>query len=158
MRTGSDPLLAVVPDIVAGGQRSLDFSLGWVMRLPHSWPWYLAVQDGMETNNVEDSLHLFSGIFLGGTDRFKRTAYRWCHLAHSHQKRFHYGRAGTIAKLVHAKKIGADSLDSAFPLWTSERLEVFANMAEHISPQMELALNALSPPAGSPQGKEGKDE
>jgi hypothetical protein len=138
MRIGSDPILAVVPDIVAGGQRSLDFSLDWVMRLPNGWPWYLAVQDGMETHQVEDSLHLFSGIFLGGTDRFKRTAYRWCNLAHAHQKRFHYGRAGTIAKLLHAKKIGADSLDSAFPLWTNQRLETFAQHVAHDCTQLQF--------------------
>jgi hypothetical protein len=120
-----DPWLAVVPDIVAGGMRSLEFSTAWRVRLREPWPWYLAVQDGMTFEAVEDVLHLFSGIFLGGTDRFKLTAYSWCQFAHRHHKRFHYGRAGTLRKLRHAYQIGADSLDSSFPLWSAERMRLF---------------------------------
>jgi hypothetical protein len=120
-----NPLLAVCPDIVAGGLRSLDFSLRWLEKLPVYWPWYLAVQDGMSEKDVSKVLHLFHGIFLGGTDKFKLTAYRWSLLAHSFDKRFHYGRAGTLRKIRHAWKVEADSVDSNFPLWTVKRLSIF---------------------------------
>jgi hypothetical protein len=125
-----DPILAVTPDIVAAGMRSLAFSTQWRMshKLPSEWPWYLAVQDGMTVNDVKPHLHLYAGLFLGGTDRFKETAFRWCELAHRYGKKFHYGRAGTPRKLMSAFKVGADSCDSAFPLWTTERMLAF----EHI--------------------------
>jgi hypothetical protein len=121
-RVSTDPLVAVCPDVVAGGLDSLEFSLGWLRRLPSDWPWYLAVQDGMTHESVAEVVHLFSGIFLGGTDRFKLTAYGWSRLAHSCGKKFHYGRAGTLRKLAHAHAVEADSLDSNFPLWSTGRM------------------------------------
>lgn len=117
---GSDPYLAVVPDIPGSGD-SLAFSLMWVSDLRRDWPWYLAVQDGMEVEQVEESLHSFAGIFLGGTDRFKLTAYKWARLAHKHQRKFHYARAGTPRKVRHAFRVEADSLDSTFASWTTQR-------------------------------------
>ncbi len=128
LATNSDPYLAVVPDIVAGGCKSLDFSAAWRLgrRLPDDWPWYLAVQDGMTVDAVRAHLPLYAGLFLGGSDKFKCTAYRWARLAHSCQKRFHYGRASTPGKLLSWFKAGADSCDSAFPLWTAARLRIFS--------------------------------
>jgi hypothetical protein len=139
----SEPYLAVTPDIVAGGLTSLDFSLSWRERLKNGWPWYLAVQDGMATNEVCDIAHLFSGIFLGGTDKFKFGAEKWCDLAHACGKKFHYGRAGTLRKLAHAIRVGADSIDSSFPLWTKERFGEFRQfyLADH-EVQHELAFRA----------------
>lgn len=124
----SDPYMAIVPDIVAAGLHSLDFSLKWRTGALREidWPWYLAVQDGMQVADVEPHLHLFSGVFLGGSDRFKSTAYRWRVLAHKHRLKFHYGRASTPRKLVSAHRCGADSCDSAFPLWTVGRMRTFA--------------------------------
>ena len=151
-RTNSEPILAVVPDIVAGGCTSLQFSTSWRMsgRLPEEWPWYLAVQDGMTVADVAPVLHLFSGIFLGGTDRFKATAYRWCQLAHSHQKRFHYARASTPGKLLSAHRVGADSCDSAFPLWTAARMRVFSSRWEGLLDQamLEFGHNSANRPEG----------
>ncbi len=122
-----DPYLAVAPDIVAGGCTSLQFSTSWLLshKCIEDWPWYLAVQDGMTVADVEPHLHLYSGIFLGGTDRFKATGYRWRVLAHKHRLKFHYGRASTPGKLLSAFKMGADSCDSAFPLWTADRMRIF---------------------------------
>ena len=133
-----DPYLAVTPDIVAGGCASLQFSAAWRMghRLNEDWPWYLAVQDGMTVADVEPHLHLYQGIFLGGTDRFKATAYRWRVLAHKHGLKFHYGRASTPAKLVSAFKVGADSCDSAFPLWTAERMRRFVARWQGLGDQL----------------------
>ena len=117
------PYLAIVPDIVAGGLDSLAFSLQWLQRLPVDWPWYLAVQDGMRLADVEPHISMVKGLFLGGSNRFKATAFYWAELAHRHGKLFHYGRAGTKRKLYHAVEVGADSADSALPLWTAERLD-----------------------------------
>jgi hypothetical protein len=119
----SDPIVAVCPDIVAGGMKSLEFSLNWLRRLPHFWPWYLAVQDGMTTDEVLKVAHLFAGIFLGGTLKFKVGAWKWSRLAHFCDKKFHYGRCSTLEKLEHAHAVEADSVDTTYPLWTYKRLE-----------------------------------
>lgn len=120
-----DPYMAVCPDIVCGGMRSLEFSVEWRMKLPGRFPWYLAVQDGMGFDDVSAVMHLFAGVFLGGSDSFKRQAWAWREFAHAHLKKFHYGRAGTLTKLQHAFSVGSDSLDSSFPLWSQERMQRF---------------------------------
>jgi hypothetical protein len=133
------PRMAVAPDIVAGGATSLRFSLDWLPKLPAEWPWFLAVQDGMTPADVAPELHHFRGIFLGGSDRFKNEeAKQWCVLAHLAGIPFHYGRAGTLRKVRHAKRIGADSIDSAFPLWCIARLERFVDQVKTGGPQLEL--------------------
>ena len=138
-KVNSDPYMAVAPDIVAGGCTSLQFSASWVMshKLP-DWRWYLAVQDGMTVVDVEPYLHIFQGVFLGGTDKFKLQAYRWSQLAHKHRLPFHYARAGTIKKMEHAFRVGADSLDSSFPLWNMDRMKRFVWAVEGQGSQREL--------------------
>lgn len=139
------PYIAVVPDLVAEGLRSLEFSLGWVERLPTGWPWYLAVQDGMSPRDVAPELVNFRGIFLGGTVRFKSTAARWRELAHSYGLKFHYARAGTPNRIQHALAVGADSLDSSFPLWTNVRFQEFiAELASPRSPVLPLVKEWLA--------------
>mgnify|MGYP001593599127 CR=1 FL=1 len=122
----SVPYMAVVPDIVGKGKRSLEFSMKWVEKVksfcPSSWPWYLVVQDEMTLEDVQGIIRNFQGIFLGGTNFFKSTAWYWSELAHRNGVRFHYGRAGTTRKIFHALSVNADSADSAFPLWNQSRL------------------------------------
>lgn len=138
------PYLAIVPDLVARGKESLEFSLSWLPRLPSDWPWYLAVQDGMRIADVEAVTDRFAGLFLGGSNRFKSTAYYWCQLAHAHGKLFHYGRAGTKRKIWHAIEAGADSADSAFPLWEADRLDRFRRNFALPVPQMFWSIEATS--------------
>lgn len=123
-RNAPTPYLAVVPDLVGRGAESLNFSLRWIAKqsLYPDWPWYLALQDGMTQEDVRPIVGLFAGLFLGGTDAFKKTAAEWCEFAHAHGLKFHYARAGTERKIRHAITIGADSLDSSFPLWTLDRI------------------------------------
>jgi hypothetical protein len=116
------PFVAVVPDLVTRGRESLDFSLAWLDRLPADWPWFLAVQDGMTAADVSAVIGRFAGLFLGGSDAFKWTAPAWCKLAHDSGRLFHFARCGTMLKLQIAKRIGADSCDSSFPLWTMDRM------------------------------------
>jgi hypothetical protein len=136
--------LAVLPDKVAEGAISLEFSLQWLDQLPE-FPWYLAVQDGMEKQPLwgqvceaisDPRIH---GLFLGGSNRFKLTAGLWKATASMADKPLHYGRAGTPRKAMHALRCKADSLDSAFPLWSKERFLYFAEVVSGQHPQMELA-------------------
>lgn len=121
------PAIAVCPDIV-GDRASFEFSLRWRERLESiapDWPWYFVTQDGLEARDIVPHMHSFAGLFLGGTNQHKRTAEVWAAVARRAGKRFHYGRAGTMRKLRHAVSVGADSLDSALPLWTAARFASF---------------------------------
>ena len=136
------PYLAVLPDIPTQGLQSLDYSMGWLGRLP-DFNWYLAVQDGMSTTDV--SADGLSGIFLGGTNSYKSTAAEWCKWAHAHGLKFHYGRAGTQSKVAQAQYIGADSLDSAFPMWTKQRFNDFTRWIMFGADQSDLFMNEVAP-------------
>ena len=120
------PYFAVVPDIVASPD-SLEFSLKWRERLPNDWKWYLAIQDHTDFEVFNKEVHKFDGVFLGGSDVFKVTAQYWANLTKFHKKKFHYGRVSTRKRIQHARRIGADSIDSAFPFWIESRRKVVEN-------------------------------
>jgi len=134
------PDFAVVPDLVAKGLKSLEFSMWWVERLPPSWSWCLAIQDGMELKDVKEVLRWYDGLFLGGSDMFKQEAGRWCDFAHSHGKFFHYARCGTRKRINHAKRIGADSIDSAGCLQSPQRYKEVMDAFYDTHEQMEIAI------------------
>lgn len=124
------PYVCVLPDRVAEGDRSLAFSAHHYHNLPPfalRWPWYLALQDGMTAGSVMSFLRNVpvDGLFLGGTRDFKRHAAAWARLARMEGKRFHYGRCSTPRRLDHAVSVGADSIDTAFPMWTELRWTAF---------------------------------
>ena len=114
------PIVAVVPDIVGSGLASLAFSEGYLngSHLVRGWPWFLAVQDGMCIERVRRvMLHYdIAGLFLGGTDEFKKTAPIWCELAHRNNKSFHFARCNREDWYRLAIRIGTDSMDSTRPL------------------------------------------
>lgn len=124
------PAVAVAPDLVSddgGGMDSLEFSVKWVTsgRLPDDWPWYLALQVGMTVEAVEEVLHHFDGLFLGGAREMKDSARIWTDLAREYEVPFHYGQCGTVPKLAHAFEIGVTTLDSAAPVKTRRGLARF---------------------------------
>src|SRR5262245_11216869 len=131
------PDFLIVPDIVAGGRRSLDFSLGWVDRLRGVAPLYLAVQDGMSACDVLEAAPDCAGLFVGGSLPWKvRTGHEWVQLAHCLGKPCHIGRVGAVRRVAWAMRIGADSIDSCLPLWSRENLARFRAALE--DRQMEL--------------------
>lgn len=112
-------IVAAVPDIVEGGNKSLAFSvhcIGWLRKQFPEFPWFLVVQDGMNSRDVKHNIHKFDGIFLGGSDEFKKSANFWCQVARSHGKLFHWGRCNNVNALRAARRVGADSIDSATPV------------------------------------------
>lgn len=146
-RSGRTPALAVLPDLPTRGVESLRFSVEWSLCLPPAWAWYLAVQNGMGCDAVEAALEdlghvTVRGLFLGGDDAFKDAeAADWCAFAHDRGLLFHYGRAGTPRRIQHAKAIGADSLDSSFPLWTRDRMARFLRLVGAWSPQQSIEFD-----------------
>ena len=106
------PDFVICPDIVGAGVTSLEFSLQWLEDLPRD-DYYLAVQDGMKVSDVEPHINKFKGLFVGGTMDWKlRSSARWIQLAHNHKKKCHIARVGTLPRLMWAKTLEADSVDS----------------------------------------------
>ena len=71
-RLGEGADWIVLPDIVAGGLESLDYTLRWKERL-RGMPTKLlvAVQNGMQIDDVASLLSPAVGIFIGGTTEWK---------------------------------------------------------------------------------------
>jgi|TARA_R110000824_G_scaffold33553_6_gene107429 hypothetical protein len=135
--------LAVLPDLVARGEWSLDFSLEApeMFGLPRDLPWYLAVQDGMVRGEraLADN-DWIKGVFLGGTLRYKGSAPWWAGAAKEAGKLAHYGRCGVPKRVSFAKRLGYDSCDSAFPLWNKKRIGEIELALKGELPQMEMQL------------------
>lgn len=121
------PMLAVIPDAPGNGPETLRMADAWLPELP-PLRWYMAVQDGLEPRHVEG--YPLAGIFLGGTNRYKATALMWREWTDSVGLPLHYGRCGTLSKVAHALRVGVDSLDSALPMWTRRRWELFVETIE----------------------------
>jgi hypothetical protein len=130
------PVLAVIPDAPGDGARTLRMAEAWLPELPSSFPWYLAVQDGMGPRDIEGLP--IDGVFLGGTNRYKATAPIWREWSRDRGLPFHFGRCGTQGKIELALEVGADSLDSAFPMWTRERWEWFVETMTNGPIQLSL--------------------
>lgn len=108
------PDFIVCPDIVAGGNDSLLFSLDYVTKIPAGYNIYLPVQDGMKYSDVENVCDVFDGFFVGGTLQWKiKTAKMWVNFAHENNLKCHIGRIGTYKRLCWANYINADSVDSS---------------------------------------------
>lgn len=112
---------------------------------------YVAVQPGIEPEDLDrpcphcgwfDELPTwmhFHGVLLGGSSRWKvAQASRWKRWCHARGLALHYARAGTPSKARFAREVGADSLDSSFPLWTVQRFERFADEVQNGPRQVEL--------------------
>jgi hypothetical protein len=138
------PDFIVAPDIVAGGLRSLEYSLSWAAQVAAVAPAYLAVQDGMEYARIAPYAEMFAGIFVGGTLSWKiETGRQWVELAHRLGPGLpcHIGRVGTYDRVRWAVWAGADSIDSCLPLWSEENLTRFRQALYDTAPQMRLSTD-----------------
>lgn len=103
----------VLPDIVAGGMASLEFSLKWLDRL-QGFPQtlLLAVQDGVEPDDVRELLNPAVGIFLGGSTEWKlQTMEAWGILARRRNCYLHVGRVNSARRIAMCSAAGAFSFD-----------------------------------------------
>lgn len=132
---GAKPDFVVVPDIVAGGSESARFSLAWGRRLAgYQVPRYAVIQDGMTDEDMDAfwRARWVNGIFVGGTKEWKlkngASLVQW---AHRRGLPCHIGRVGTGRRVRWARQCGADSIDSAVPLWSRQNLNVFVREVEH---------------------------
>jgi len=124
---GIDLDFIVCPDIVGGGRKSLEFSIGWSEKLIGTPNLALVVQDDNKT--IEQGvckkqdmtpemlgrydLSMFSHIFVGGSVLWKwNTAEEWVKFAHDRKKKVHVGRCGQLRYMKLCDHIGVDSIDS----------------------------------------------
>lgn len=113
----------VIPDIVAGGLASLDFSLPWIDRLTGCKRLLLAVQDGMTTDMIRPLLSDRVGVFVGGSTDWKlATAIEWGQLAHEVGCYMHVGRVNTVRRVRLCAAAGADSFDGTSATMFSQTL------------------------------------
>jgi hypothetical protein len=112
-RLGEKADWIVLPDIVEGGLVSLDYSLRWMERL-RGMPTKLliAVQDGMQIEDVVGFLSPVVGIFIGGSTQWKEeTAQAWGSVARRRHCHLHVGRVNSARRIRICAAAGADSFD-----------------------------------------------
>lgn len=137
------PEFVVLPDKVAEGERSLEFSKEWAQEVPDRLTCYLAIQDGMEPTDVlwrDWVIEKVDGIFIGGTRKWKiRNAARWIDHAHERELPVHIGRVGTVRAILWAAKVGADSIDSSS--WTrNDRMDILDEARRALADQSQLEV------------------
>jgi hypothetical protein len=127
-REATRPDFVVMPDIVRGGDASLEFSKEWYRLWGREFDdlnlnWYFVVQDGMTPETLDLSWGKIAGIFVGGSIEWKvKTGASWVKYAHERGMKCHIGRAASVDRVLWARRIGADSIDGNGPLWTKEAL------------------------------------
>lgn len=104
---------AVIPDIVAGGLASLETSLRWMREvLDETKLALLAVQDGMDIDDVRPFLGARVGIFVGGSTDWKlATLGQWTKLGRDVGCWVHVGRVNTARRIHLCGTAGATSFD-----------------------------------------------
>lgn len=115
MKIGMGAHFVVVPDIVAGGRKSLELSRQWL-------PWVLertmvaliAVQDGMTPGDIVHRLGSRCGIFVGGTTDWKEaTMGMWSALARECGAICHVGRVNTKRRIFLCAAANVTSFDGS---------------------------------------------
>jgi hypothetical protein len=106
----------VIPDKVAAGKESLEFSQSWMHELSDFRHLLLAVQDGMNPRDVSAFVTAYPkhsiGIFLGGSTGWKlRNMYAWGCVAAALGCYYHVARVNTAKRIRLALEAGADSID-----------------------------------------------
>lgn len=109
------PRWLVLPDIVAGGQRSLELSLRYQNRCLSIAPMALiAVQDGMQHSDLAPLVGRNVGIFLGGSTEWKLANMAgWGQFCAERGIYYHVARVNTEKRIWMAVAAGADSVDGS---------------------------------------------
>lgn len=145
------PEFVVVPDVVGSGAQTLALLREWAPRMRAIFPrrappLALAVQDGMTVTDVRPLLRdrEVQVLFVGGSTGWKwNTAEQWVELARAHGARCHIGRAGTPRLVAQARRVRADSIDSAFPLWSQANLGEFLQALHAPADTAQLELRGV---------------
>lgn len=109
------PRWLVLPDIVAGGYRSLALSIRYLNRcLSITNLVLIAVQDGITTDDLAPLVGSRVGIFLGGTTEWKLENMRkWGEFCSTMEIYYHVARVNSIRRIELAIYSGAYSIDGS---------------------------------------------
>ena len=126
----------VLPDIVAGGLRSLDLSMRWINRCLSLCPLVLiAVQDGMEHADLAHLVGRKVGIFLGGSTEWKLAHMSdWGRFCAEHECYYHVARVNTVKRYRMAHAAGAHSVDGS----SATRFAVTLPLLDYATRQPDL--------------------
>lgn len=109
---GASADFVVCPDKVADAETTRALIVEWLPRLAHLPRVLLAVQDGMTPDEVAPLLSERTGIFIGGTSKWKEcTAAQWGALARKHGAWCHMGRVNSQRRIAICHEAGIDSCD-----------------------------------------------
>lgn len=140
----------VLPDIVAGGLKSLALSMRYINRCRSVAPLVLiAVQDGMTFADLAPVVGPQVGIFLGGSTEWKLSnMLAWGEFCRERALHYHVARVNSVKRMFLAIAADADSIDGSSASRYAVTLPKLANAARH---QDFFAASAERPmrPAGS---------
>jgi len=126
---GSGADWVVIPDIVAQGDKSLEFSLSWMDELTCRFDLcLLPVQDGMTPKQVKPYLNKGVGLFVGGSTEWKLSSlFEWGVLAQETGCYLHVARVNTVRRIKLCQHAGADSFDGTSPVRFPSTLKLLNN-------------------------------
>ena len=128
----------VLPDIVAGGRKSLERSLSW-MGTTTGRIELLPAQDGLAVVDLLPFLGPSVGVFLGGTTSYKLKFMRpFGAAAKKAGAWFHVGRVNSKRRLEFAAIAGADSVDGSSPAQFPSTARAISKWAKAIESQAVL--------------------
>jgi hypothetical protein len=127
-----------LPDVVAGGHASLDLSLRYINRCRAVAPLVLiAVQDGLEPEDLAPLVGPDIGIFLGGSTEWKLARMAdWGRFCKQRRVHYHVARVNTARRMYQALACGADSIDGS----SASRYAVTTPMLTYASRQLDLFI------------------
>jgi hypothetical protein len=126
----------VLPDVVAGGAASLALSARYRNRCQAIAPLVLiAVQDGMEPDDIAPLVSSSVGIFLGGSTEWKlATMACWGAFCAERDIYYHVARVNTAKRVHMAHAAGADSIDGS----SASRYAVTLPLLDRAAQQSDL--------------------
>lgn len=114
-KLGRDADWVALPDIVAGGKRSLELSLAWTrIVLCLTERALIPVQDGMTVDEVRPFLSPSVGVFVGGDPRTnwkEETTPAWAAACRAAGAWCHVGRVNSVRRINLCATAGAHSFD-----------------------------------------------
>lgn len=115
---GRDADFVVMPDVVAGGEASLELTFRNMQRVLNATAvGLIAVQNGHEPWQIDELLGPRCGVFVGGDTVWKlATIPRWAAVARSRGAWCHVGRVNTSRRIELCGGAGATSFDGSGPV------------------------------------------
>lgn len=143
VRLGRDADFVVMPDIVGGGEASLELTFRWMQRvLNHTTRGLIAVQNGHEPWQIAELLGPRIGVFVGGDTPWKLThTPRWAAVARNRGAWCHVGRVNTSRRIALCGAAGATSFDGTGPVKFPSTLPRLQRATIRANRQIPIALD-----------------